>query len=72
MMMTYTMYMKLSAQCRTLADGAPSEDLRAAWLRLAQSWLHLATEAADEPVTVTFEPEVPETVTGRTDVILSH
>ena len=75
--MSYPMYMKLSAQCRTLADGAPTEDLRAAWLRLAQSWLLLATEIADEPATVRLAEmaeiaEVAETATGRTDNTLSH
>jgi hypothetical protein len=58
------LYMAYAAQCHKLAEEADNESVRAAWLKLAGSWLELADAAQQRelprPVDLSADLHPPE------------
>ena len=56
-------YRERAAYCREMAAKAPTEQIRADWLRTAEVWLQMATESAAS-TTGTDVGDVPATADG--------
>jgi hypothetical protein len=66
-------YLDLAEQCRTLAFNALTPDLHAAWLKLAEGWLMLATDVLKgRTPEAQFEAEARAKGTGQSDSTASH
>ena len=67
-------YSRAAGECSKMAATAKTEAERAAWLKIAESWLRLARtlESQEDPATQQFESAVERRATGQPSSVRAH
>ncbi|MGH6815008.1 MAG: hypothetical protein ACREC6_04830 [Hyphomicrobiaceae bacterium] len=67
-------YSRAAEECSRMAATARTDAERAAWLKIAESWLRLARtlETQEDPIARQFETAVESQTTGQAPSVRQH